>query len=117
MHSIAQRNSSKFGTCLHDSWHMELTLIYPTNHDAEVFTEWKHEEQLCVENHAMYKYQTGTIVATQNSYTNKIVLQRREKVSACLKGISYMLAFVPHQYVTSNWRLSSTTSTTYSGQR
>ena len=44
---------------------MELTLISSTNHDAEVFTAWKHGEQLCVENHAMYKYQTGTIVATQ----------------------------------------------------
>ena len=81
----------------------ELFLISSTSHDAEVFTGWKHEEQLCVENHAMYKYQTGTIVATQKlsrwrySYTNKIVLQRREKVSACLEGISYMLAFVPHQ--------------------
>jgi len=72
----------------------ELTLISSTNHDAEVFTGWKHEEQLYVENHAMYKHQAGTIVATQKlscwrySYTNKIVLKRREKVSACLVIIS-----------------------------
>ena len=39
---------------LHDSWH-ELTSISSTSHDAEEFTGWKHEEQLCVENHAMYK--------------------------------------------------------------
>ena len=59
-----------------------LDLFY--SHDAEVCTGWKHEEQLCVEKHALYKYQTSSIVATQKlscwrySYTNKTVLKRRD---------------------------------------
>jgi len=81
---------------------MELTLISSTNHDAEVFTAWKHEEQLCVENHAMYKYQTGTIVATQKlsrwrySYTNKIVLQDVKRFRHAWKALAiwWPLSFI-----------------------